>query len=219
MKRPASWMWEEIIAPVLVLAVLAAVDPVCAYEGDPSVAGVTVSGRALYSGTLPKPERVPVHRDSTYCGETVSIDKIHVERTSGGIDGVVISLEGIGRGKPLVPDKTVIKFENRTCRFVPRTNVAVVGSVLEILNSDPILHNTHMRIDGRSGPTIINVVQPAGVDVIINTFQIAGFFDIRCDALRLCIVYACFGILLAVRQYRAFEMAQVPPGTTGSDVA
>lgn len=216
MKRPASWMWEEIIVPVLVLAVLAAVDPVRAYEGDPSVAGVTVSGRVLFTGSLPKPERVPVHRDSKFCGEAVSIDKIHVERASGGIDGVVISLEGIGRGKPLVPNKTLITFENRTCRFVPRTNVAVVGSVLEILNSDPILHNTHMRIDGRSGPTIINVVQPAGVDVITKTLQIAGFFDIRCDAHTF--MQASMHVFehpyFAVTDSTGrFEMAQVPPGT------
>lgn len=216
MKRPASWMWEEIIVPVLVLTVLAAVDPVRAYEGDPTVAGVTVSGRVLYTGSLPKPDRVPVHRDSRFCGETVSIDKIQVERASGGIDDVVISLEGIGRGKPLVPDKTVITFENRTCRFVPRTNVAVVGSVLEILNRDPILHNTHMRIDGRSGPTIINVVQPAGVDVIMKTLQIAGFFDIRCDAH----TFMQASMHVFEHPYFAmsdstgrFEMAQVPPGT------
>ena len=216
MKRPASWIWEEIIVTVLVLAVLAAVDPVCAYEGDPAVAGVTVSGRVLYTGSLPKPERVPVHRDSRFCGETVSIDKIQVERASGGIEGVVISLEGIGRGKPLVPDKTVIKFENRTCRFVPRTNVAVVGSVLEILNRDPILHNTHIRIDDRLGPTIINVVQPAGVDVIMKTLQIAGFFDIRCDAH----TFMQASMHVFEHPYFAmtdstgrFEMAQVPPGT------
>lgn len=216
MKRPASWMWKESIVSVLVLAVLAAVDPVRAYEGDPSVAGVTVNGRVLYTGSLPKPERVPVHRDSKFCGEAVSIDKIHVERASGGIDGVVISLEGIGRGKPLVPEKTVITFENRTCQFVPRTNAAVVGSVLEILNTDPILHNTHMRIEGRSGPTIINVVQPAGVDVIIKTLQIAGFFDIRCDAH----TFMQASMHVFEHPYFAltdstgrFEMAQVPPGT------
>jgi hypothetical protein len=209
-------MWKASIVPVLVLTVLAAVDPVRAYEGDPTVAGVTVSGRVLYTGSLPKPDRVPVHRDSRFCGETVSIDKIQVERASGGIDDVVISLEGIGRGKPLVPDKTVITFENRTCRFMPRTNVAVVGSVLEILNRDPILHNTHMRIDGRSGPTIINVVQPAGVDVIMKTLQIAGFFDIRCDAH----TFMQASMHVFEHPYFAmtdstgrFEMAQVPPGT------
>ena len=216
MKRPASWMSKEFIVPILVLAVLAVLEPVMAYEGDPTVAGVTVSGRVLYTGSLPKPDRVPVHRDSRFCGETVSIDKIQVERASGGIEGVVISLEGISRGKPLVPDKTVITFENRTCRFVPRTNVAVVGTVLEILNSDPILHNTHMRIDGRSGPTIINVVQPAGVDVIIKTLQIAGFFDIRCDAH----TFMQASMHVFEHPYFAmtdstgrFEMAQVPPGT------
>lgn len=216
MKRPASWMSKEFIVPILVWAVLAVLEPVMAYEGDPTVAGVTVSGRVLYTGSLPKPDRVPVHRDSRFCGETVSIDKIQVERASGGIEGVVISLEGISRGKPLVPDKTVITFENRTCRFVPRTNVAVVGTVLEILNSDPILHNTHMRIDGRSGPTIINVVQPAGVDVIIKTLQIAGFFDIRCDAH----TFMQASMHVFEHPYFAmtdstgrFEMAQVPPGT------
>lgn len=216
MKRPASWMWEEIIVPVLVLAVLAAVDPVRAYEGDPSVAGVTVSGRVLYTGTLPKPDRVPVHRDSKFCGEAISIDKIHVESASGGIDDVVISLEGIGRGKPLVPDKRVITFENRTCRFVPRTNAAVVGSVFEILNSDPILHNTHMRIDGRSGPTILNVVQPAGVDVIMKTLQIAGFFDIRCDAhtfMQASMHVFEHPYFTMTDSTGRFEMAQVPPGT------
>lgn len=216
MKRPASWMWKASIVPILVLGLLAVLEPVMAYEGDPSVAGVTVSGRVLYTGSLPKPERVPVHRDSKFCGEAVSIDRIHVERASGGIDGVVISLEGIGRGKPLVPDKTVITFENRTCQFVPRINVAVVGSVLEILNRDPILHNTHMRIDGRSGPTIINVVQPAGVDVIMKTLQIAGFFDIRCDAH----TFMQASMHVFEHPYFAmtdstgrFEMTQVPPGT------
>jgi hypothetical protein len=208
-------MWKASIVPILVLGLLAVLEPVMAYEGDPSVAGVTVSGRVLYTGSLPKPERVPVHRDSKFCGEAVSIDRIHVERASGGIDGVVISLEGIGRGKPLVPDKTVITFENRTCQFVPRINVAVVGSVLEILNRDPILHNTHMRIDGRSGPTI-NVVQPAGVDVIMKTLQIAGFFDIRCDAH----TFMQASMHVFEHPYFAmtdstgrFEMTQVPPGT------
>ena len=216
MKRPASWMWIKIVVAVLVLTIQAALEPVRAYEGDPAVTGITVSGRVTYAGPLPKPDRVPVHRDSRFCGETVSIDKIQVERASGGIEGVVISLEGISRGKPLVPDKTVITFENRTCRFVPRTNVAVVGTVLEILNSDPILHNTHMRIDGRSGTTVLNVVQPAGVDVIVKTLQIAGFFDIRCDAHTF--MQASMHVFehpyFAVTDSTGrFEMAQVPPGT------
>lgn len=216
MKRPAIWMWKKFIVAILVLAVLAAFEPATAYEGDPSVAGVTVSGRVQYAGSLPKPERVPVHRDIKYCGETVSIDKIQVDRASGGISDVVISVEGIGRGKPLVTEKTVISFENRTCRFVPRASVAAVGSLLEILNTDPILHNTHIRVDNRLGQTIINVVQPAGVDVIVKSLQIAGFFDIRCDAH----TFMQASMHVFEHPYYAltdktgrFEMAQVPSGT------
>jgi plastocyanin len=216
MKRSASWMWRTFIAATLIPAILAVCEPVMAYEGDPSVAGVTVSGRVLYTGPIPKPERVPVYRDSKYCGETVSIDKIQVERASGGISDVVISVEGIGRGKPIVPEKTVITFENRTCRFLPRTTVAVVGNVLEIVNSDPILHNTHIRVDNRSGTTIMNVVQPAGVDVIIKPLQIAGFFDIRCDAhtfMQASIHVFEHPYFAVTDKTGRFEMAQVPPGT------
>jgi len=115
-----------------------------------------------------------------------------------------------------VPEKTVISFENHTCRFLPRTSVAVVGSVLEILNTDPILHNTHIRVDNRLGRTIINVVQPAGVDVIVKSLQIAGFFDIRCDAH----TFMQASMHVFEHPYYAltdktgrFEMAQVPPGT------
>jgi plastocyanin len=216
MKRSASWMWRTFIAAILIPAILAVIEPVMAYEGDASVGGVTVSGRVLYTGPIPKPERVPVYRDSKYCGETVSIDKIQLERASGGISDVVISVEGIGRGKPIVPEKTVITFENRTCRFLPRTTVAVVGNVLEIVNSDPILHNTHIRVDNRSGTTIMNVVQPAGVDVIIKPLQIAGFFDIRCDAhtfMEASIHVFEHPYFAVTDKTGRFEMAQVPPGT------
>jgi hypothetical protein len=209
-------MRKEFIVPILVLAILAMLEPAMAYEGDSTVAGVTVSGRVLYTGPLPKPERVLVYRDSKYCGEIIIIDKIQVDRTSGGTEGVVISLEGISRGKPIVPGKTVISFQNNACRFMPRTSVAVVGTVLEILNTDPILHNTHIRVDNRLGATIMNVVQPAGVDVIIKPVQIAGFFDIRCDAH----TFMQASLHVFEHPYYAltdktgrFEMAQVPPGT------
>jgi plastocyanin len=216
MKEPVGRMRNMFIRAILVLTVLAMLEPAMAYEGDPSVAGVTVNGRVLYTGPVPRPERVPVYRDSKYCGETFPIDKIQVERASGGISDVVISVEGINRGKPIVSEKTSITFENRTCRFLPRTNVAAVGNVLAIVNADPILHNTHIRVDNRSGNTIMNVVQPAGVDVIIKPLKIAGFFDIRCDAhpfMQASIhvfEHPYFGV---TNSSGRFEMVQVPPGT------
>lgn len=216
MKESANRMRIMFIATILVLSVVAMLKPAMAYEGDPSVMGVTVSGRVLYTGPVPRPERVPVYRDSKYCGETVPVDKIQVERGTGGISDVVISVEGLSRGKPIVSEKTSIIFENRTCRFLPRTSVAVLGNVLTIVNADSILHNTHIRVENRFGATIMNVVQPAGVDVILKPLQIAGLLDVRCDAhpfMQASIHVFEHPYFAVTNSTGRFEMAQVPPGT------
>ena len=216
MRKPAKQVRGELTCVVLLAGPLSAIHVAEAYEVDPAIVGATVSGRVIYTGLLPKPERVPVHRDSKFCGETVSIDKVQVDRASRGLEGVVISLEGIEKGKPLLPDETIITFENRTCRFVPRTNATVVGSMLEIRNNDPILHNTHIRVDDRSGPTVINVVQPAGAGVIRKLLRTVGFFDIRCDAhtfMRASIHTFDHPYFAVSDHVGRYEMTQVPPGS------
>jgi hypothetical protein len=206
-------MLTVIIA--LGLTVVSAGTGADAYEENAAVGGVAVSGRIAFTGAIPKPERVPVHRDSKFCGDTIAIERLQVDQARG-LEGVVISLESINKGKPAVPENAVITFENRTCRFVPRVKAAVVGSMLEIRNSDPILHNTHIRLDDRSGPTVINVVQPAGSNVIHKPLRVAGLLDIRCDA------HAFMHASIHVFEHPYFavtdsagryELTQVPPGT------
>ena len=216
MIRPASRMWNEVLASVLVVGSLTVVQTAPAYEADPAVVGATVSGRVIFTGSLPNPDRVPVYRDSKFCGESISIDRVQVDRSSRGIEGVVISLEGIEKGKPFLPNTTIITFENRTCRFVPRANATVVGSTLEFRNNDPILHNTHIRIQNRSGPTVINVVQPAGADVIRKLMRTAGFLDIRCDAhpfMRASIHVFDHPYFAVTDTTGRYEMPLVPPGS------
>ena len=216
MNRSAGGSRIGIILTLVVLAVFGAIELLCAYEGVPDVAGVTVSGQVLYLGSVPESKRLPVVRDDEFCGKTVSINKIHVERPTGGIDGVVLRLEGISRGKPLLLDQTDISVENRTCEFVPRVNAAAVGSQLRIINSDPILHNTHIRVDNRSGRTFINVAQPAGVDAIVRKLGTAGVFDVRCDAhtFMQAFIHVFEHPYFAVTDHTGrFQMTQVPPGT------
>lgn len=187
-----------------------------AYEGDPSTTGVTVSGRVVFSGTVPKPERLPVHRDNAFCGDSVTVETLHLDPGTHGVENVVVSLEGITKGKPVMPRKEVITFENRTCKFIPRVNATNAESTLEIKNADPILHNTHVRHDDRSGPTVINVVQPAGTSVIRRPLRTTGLLDIRCDAHPF--MRAAFHVFehpyFAVTDGAGrFELAEVPPGT------
>lgn len=59
-----------------------------------------------------------------------------------GLRYAVITLEGIGKGKP-VEKETVHELDNTKCRFAPHVQAASVGQFLLFKNSDPILHTAH----------------------------------------------------------------------------
>ena len=107
MRKPARRVRAELQCVVLLVGLLGAIHAAEAYEVDPALVGATIGGRVTYTGSLPKPERVPVYRDSKFCGETVSINNVQVDRPSRGLEGVVISLEGIEKGKPVLPNEAI----------------------------------------------------------------------------------------------------------------
>ena len=186
-----------------------------AYEGDAAVSGVTVSGRAIFSGSMPKPERLPVHRDSVVCGMTMPNEALLVDRASHGVAAVVISLEGVTKGKPLSKELNMV-LENRACRFVSRVSATTVGSTLEIRNTDSILHNTHVRRENKLGPTVINVAQPVGTSAILKPLHVVGFMDVRCDAhtfMRAAIHVFEHPYFAVTDQAGRYELPQVPPGS------
>ncbi len=140
----------------------------------------TISGRITWGGASPSAQIDRVYRDSGLCGEDVPIDELVISDESRGIEGVIVSLEGISRGKPLSkPGSFVI--ENRGCRFLPSTFVTIVGATLEIQNLDPVMHYTHARLDTRFGPTLWNVIQQAGAEGRSKLLDTPGLLDIRCD--------------------------------------
>jgi hypothetical protein len=70
------------------------------YEGDPSIRGVTVMGRVNFVGPIPRPDPIPVYRDSDFCGEEMPNETLLVEEGSHTVEGVVVSLEGVPKSKP-----------------------------------------------------------------------------------------------------------------------
>jgi hypothetical protein len=101
--------------------------------------------------------------------------------------------------------------ENRECRFVPHAAVATVGSVLDLVNSDPILHTVHLY-----GPTEANVALPLKGMKIPHTLDRPGLMIVKCD------VHGWMhGYLVATESpYVAvtdnsgnFKLTDVPPGT------
>jgi hypothetical protein len=185
-----------------------------AYEVDQSISGVTVNGRAVFTGALPKPKPLPVHRDSAFCGKTMPHEGLQVDGSSREVGGVVVSLEGVAKGKPL--EEQALVFENRTCRFLPRVKAVPVESFLVISNADAIMHNTHIRKDSRFGATVVNVAQPPGSKEIRKHLHESGLLDIRCDAHAF--MYASIHVFehpyfAVTNESGRFELTHVPPGT------
>ncbi len=140
----------------------------------------TISGRVTWAGDPPSAQVDRVYRDSGLCGEDVPIDELVISNESRGIEGVIVSLEGVTRGKPL-PSPGSLVIENRGCRFLPPTFVTILGATLQIQNLDPIMHYTHARLDTRFGPTLWNIIQQAGAEGRTKLLDTPGLLDIRCD--------------------------------------
>ena len=187
------------------------------YQTDSTIKGETVQGRIKLSG-LPKDNvPIPVYRDGDYCGETMFGEIVNVDLSTKGVGNAVVSLVGVERGKPLTPSESplILEIESKKCRFSPHVSVAAVGTTLEIRNLDPILHNLHVRRETRYGPTVMNVIQPAGTRSVQKPFSEAGFLDVRCD------VHAFMSAFVHVFDHPyftttddtgSFAMTMVPPG-------
>ncbi|MES4785869.1 MAG: hypothetical protein C4294_08690 [Nitrospiraceae bacterium] len=166
-------------------------------------------------GALPKMDPIPVYRNSGFCGDELPNEALRVEGRANGVEGAMVSLEGITRGKPLPQDQTII-IESRGCRFVPRVNATVIDSLVVIQSTDPIMHSTHIRKNSRFGDTILNVLQLPGSKGVRKRLTTSGVLDVRCDIhpfMRASVhvfEHPYFSITDAAGR---FELTQVPPGT------
>jgi hypothetical protein len=110
----------------------------------------------------------------------------------------------------------MIVIESRNCRFVPRVNAAVLRTLLAILSTDTIMHNTHVRTNGRFGETVLNVLQPAGARGVQKRLMTEGSLDVRCDIhpfMRVSIHMFGHPYFTILGSSGKLELTQAPPGT------
>ena len=84
-------------------------------------------------------------------------------------------IEGDGLPKP---QKQTITIDQKNCRYHPHVQAASVGSTLEILNSDPMLHNIHGYVGQQ---TLFNLAMPIKGQKIPRPLPRAGLVSIKCD--------------------------------------
>lgn len=213
LRAARSWL----LPAYLMVGLIASAATSGAYQADPTIEGVTVQGRVKFSGVPKDDVPIPVYRDDNYCGGTILSDTLVIDPSTKGFGNAIVSLVGIETGKPLIPSESplILEIESKKCRFVPHVSAAVVGTTLEIRNLDPILHNLHVRRDTRFGPTVLNVIQPAGRRSVYKSFSETGFLDVRCD------VHPFMSAFIHIFDHPyfaitdssgSFAMTKVPPG-------
>ncbi|MGD8495904.1 MAG: carboxypeptidase regulatory-like domain-containing protein [Gemmatimonadales bacterium] len=213
-------------ASTILLSLVAVAVPAGAQtpSGDYEVAAVTdggvLAGQVTFAGAAPAPEELLITRDFEVCGlgyrERREIDVAE----GGGLRDVVVFVEGVARGKPWpdAPDGYVL--DQKDCYFEPYIQIVPRNSELQILNSDPILHNVHgYELSEGAGPrrTLFNLAQPEKGTVVRPVRpRRSGLVGIECDAhdFMLGWMFAAENpYAVVVDDAGRFTLPDLPPGT------
>jgi plastocyanin len=159
-----------------IAAILAAVDPAKSYEAGEVAGGGTIDGTVFYRGAVPMKSIIPT-KDVEVCGEPREEPLIRVGADQA-VESAVVYLVEVAKGKPWPAAGKAPQLDNIKCRFEPEVQVIPAGSI-DIVNSDPVLHNTHGYYDKR---TAFNLALPNKDQRIPAELKRAGTVRVDCDA-------------------------------------
>jgi len=197
----------------LALALLAAgAPPSPAYEVTAVADGGTIRGKVTFAGSPPPKKKIIPTKDREACGSGVrEVDQIALG-PDRAVQEAVVYLKQVARGKAWERTAKTPVIDNVKCDFVPHVQVVRAGD-LEIVNSDPVLHNTHGFL-GKA--TVFNVALPNQGQRITRPLKRPGLVRVECDAHGWMLGW----IHVADNPYHAvtgkdggFTLGDVPPGS------
>lgn len=149
--------------------------PLFAYEVISVEKGGELSGTITFKGEPPANPPIKVIVNPEYCGDTVYDETYRVNPQNKGLENVVISIEGIEKGKK--PNEQPVILETLKCRFVPHVQAGLVGSSYEVQNMDSVPHVYRLW---QNGQTILNVAIPPHGRNIKKTMSETGILTEGC---------------------------------------
>ena len=179
---------------------------------DPATAG-SITGRISFEGTPPTPTPIKMASDP-YCEKQgAAVSDTVVVAADGGLRNVFVYVkDGLGDLRFPVPATPVV-LDQKSCRYVPHVFGVQVGQPVEIVNSDPTLHNIHALAQANRE---FNIGQPnPGKNT--HTFSTKEVMvPFKCDVHRWMNAYA--GVLdhpfySVTSDEGRFELKDLPPGT------
>jgi hypothetical protein len=201
----------SVLIAVVILAPAAA-GPAVAYEAVTVSDGGTIKGKVTFAGAPPSKKKIIPTKDKEACGSGVrEVDQITVGADKGVQDAIVY-LKKVDKGKAWEKRAKPPAIDNVKCDFAPHVQVMPAGD-LEIVNSDPVLHNTHGFLDKL---TVFNVALPNQGQKIAKPLKRSGLVRVECDAHGWMLGW----VFVADNPYYAvsakdgsFTIGNVPPGS------
>jgi plastocyanin len=144
-----------------------------------AVAG-DVTGKVSFEGTAPKKPRLMMNADpvcvkahkSPVTGEEVLVNG------NGTLKNVLVYVkDGLGSRKFDAPSARVT-FDQQGCVYTPHVLGVQTGQELDVINSDPTLHNVHSL--SKENPQF-NVAQPKKGMKLTKKFDKAEVFKVKCE--------------------------------------
>ncbi len=165
----------KVVLTVTLALVFTATANAAKYKEEAVANGGAVQGTITYNGVIKNRTVLPT-KDKEVCGKARKIPLVMVG-DGGAVQDAVVFLKDVASGKAW-PDMGRPLINNVACIFEPHVQVARRGKV-DILNSDPVLHNTH----GYYGKaTAFNVALPFKDAKVTKILKRIGPVKTDCDA-------------------------------------
>ena len=150
----------------------------------------TISGRVVLKGDVPDPvlrhaKGAPVKDGEICAAEDIYRDDLVIDKATKGIANVFLYIYKAPKNIHPEAAKPAPKmiFDQEKCRFVPHVLVVQAGQTVEVLNSDPIAHNTHtypLRNQAMNILVAPNTKAGDGVNIATATREIVPH-QVKCD--------------------------------------
>lgn len=118
-----------------------------------------IRGVVALKGELPASQSEPIAKDQNVCGSSAPVTRLTLGKDNA-VRQAFVYLDGVpASGVPRPRLSTQV--EQKGCAYGPHVMTVASGADLEIINSDPILHNVHARETTPDGlQTVFNIAQP-----------------------------------------------------------
>jgi hypothetical protein len=196
----------------VILGALLAITPPAA-----ALANGTVSGTVRVEHAPAKPPAVKIGKDATVCGREAASEALLIGAEGALANAVVWLADVKGAGPPGPTPNAAI--DQVGCRYTPHVQAVTVGTALNLLNNDAVLHNVRGTIGagGGSPMTVFNVAMPFKGQRLPTVLKKPGVMKLRCDA-----GHTWMGAYVHVFEHPwfavtdakgAFTIKDVPPGS------